>query len=870
MAAACMLAIAGCHKEVEPTPGTDPGTDPGETPVTPPGPDPVEIDFGLLTGDFCMSVGRQIDIAPFIRVKNLEDLEITSSAPVVVEVTSDMKFIAKQAGVATIHVKAGDADFAFDIEVENSALMYIQNVFTVTGRGTVVTGNLSCGTLKTNDAIKVFNLGARSNFAGIITGLEVNKTVVDEVTPESGSIGALLRGVTKDMVSVGAALVTPDSKANVYTNELTLAVTNIEEGKTLAEGQEIALVIGEAQFNATIKSVTKFEEGAVVSLIDVQLGSQRAVAFVGEECTVRANGKNMATMAILSMTECPTDDQFDLNLAKKELILAPGQTISLRPYLITENIDIDAIEVNSSDPSVLTVDKESWSLTTVAAGKADITLSFLDLSATMKVEVENTFVASITDAFAITGKGIVLTSLPLSGTLNVNDPVYVLNYKTGYNHYDTQIVGIEKARKEVTSISAGDGEAGLLLPSVFTDRLAFARGGIVMSKDTKRVQPTTSFTGTISLKSKEDGGRISPVMVNYMPQYSVGSGAIKVKLTDLGGEEMLSPGETYYGCSFEVQNGDLLLSYIGQELTYATDGITITVTDVTPVTVSYTTPAAASLSMYTTSGTIAVGDKLNLMNFIVSENVDFSKVTVTSSATDVATATMSSDYKSIEVAALKAGTTTVTVTSGSLSASIAFTVEDSFCMAIKDVYTISGRGTVAAGTSIQTGTINTGDQVDIDPTSTTADASALEGIVVTGIEVSRTVVDKASYGETAGLLLRGLTKDQLSAGYVIHTPGSKRNVIATKFAANVRVLTQEEGGSDSTVLTPGTEYTINLNEAQFTAKISASSPSLSSGQQGIVTVELAEGTQASLSLGKAVVFRSGTNTVAEASVIGLN
>jgi len=257
------------------------------------------------------------------------------------------------------------------------------------------------------------------------------------------------------------------------------------------------------------------------------------------------------------------------------------------------------------------------------------------------------------------------------------------------------------------------------------------------------------------------------------------------------------------------------------------------------------------------------------MDFIVSENIDFSKVTVSSSATDVATATMASDYKSIEVAALKAGTTTVTVASGSLSASIALTVEDSFCMPIEATTTITGRGTLASGSNIETGTINVSDLVDIDPTSTSVDASALKGIAVVGISVLNSQVEYASSGEPAGLLLRGITKDQLAAGYVIHTPGSKRNVITSKFALNVKALTKDEGGLDSYVLAPGTSSTIYVNSTSFTATTTSDSPSISAGKQGIVTVELAEGTQATLSLGKTIVFRESSRTVATATVVAI-
>ncbi len=109
-----------------------------------------------------------------------------------------------------------------------------------------------------------------------------------------------------------------------------------------------------------------------------------------------------------------------------------------------------------------------------------------------------------------------------------------------------------------------------------------------------------------------------------------------------------------------------------------------------------------------------------------------------------------------------------------------------FLMPVEDVFSITGRGTVATG-RIETGIINTGDSVDIIGMG----AEKLKS-VVTGVEMFRKILDQGQAGDNAGLLLRGIDKDKISRGMVIAKPGS---VTPHKdFKAEVYILKKEEGG----------------------------------------------------------------------------
>ncbi len=114
-------------------------------------------------------------------------------------------------------------------------------------------------------------------------------------------------------------------------------------------------------------------------------------------------------------------------------------------------------------------------------------------------------------------------------------------------------------------------------------------------------------------------------------------------------------------------------------------------------------------------------------------------------------------------------------------------VDKPFLMPVEDVFSFTGRGTVATG-RIEAGIINLNDPVEI--VGLTNDAPMKS--VVTGIEMFRKLLDKGEAGDNAGLLLRGIEKEQLKRGMVIAKPGSITP--HTKFSAEIYVLKKEEGG----------------------------------------------------------------------------
>ncbi|MGM0634466.1 MAG: elongation factor Tu [Bacteroidota bacterium] len=112
--------------------------------------------------------------------------------------------------------------------------------------------------------------------------------------------------------------------------------------------------------------------------------------------------------------------------------------------------------------------------------------------------------------------------------------------------------------------------------------------------------------------------------------------------------------------------------------------------------------------------------------------------------------------------------------------------EKPFLMPIEDVFSITGRGTVATG-RIETGVANTGDPVEIIGMGADKLTST-----ITGVEMFRKILDRGEAGDNVGILLRGIEKTQISRGMVITKPGSVTP--HAKFKAEVYILKKEEGG----------------------------------------------------------------------------
>jgi elongation factor Tu len=112
-------------------------------------------------------------------------------------------------------------------------------------------------------------------------------------------------------------------------------------------------------------------------------------------------------------------------------------------------------------------------------------------------------------------------------------------------------------------------------------------------------------------------------------------------------------------------------------------------------------------------------------------------------------------------------------------------IDQPFLMPVEDIFSISGRGTVATG-RIERGIVKVGEAVEIVGIRDTRNT------VVTGVEMFKKLLDEGRAGDNVGLLLRGVDRKEIERGQVISKPGSIKP--HTKFKAEAYVLTKEEGG----------------------------------------------------------------------------
>jgi len=112
-------------------------------------------------------------------------------------------------------------------------------------------------------------------------------------------------------------------------------------------------------------------------------------------------------------------------------------------------------------------------------------------------------------------------------------------------------------------------------------------------------------------------------------------------------------------------------------------------------------------------------------------------------------------------------------------------VDKPFLMPVEDVFSISGRGTVATG-RVERGRVRVGDEVEIVGIRETTKT------VVTGVEMFRKILDEGQAGDNIGCLLRGVKREEIERGQVLAKPGSITP--HTRFMAEAYILTKEEGG----------------------------------------------------------------------------
>jgi elongation factor Tu len=170
-------------------------------------------------------------------------------------------------------------------------------------------------------------------------------------------------------------------------------------------------------------------------------------------------------------------------------------------------------------------------------------------------------------------------------------------------------------------------------------------------------------------------------------------------------------------------------------------------------------------------------------------------------------------------------------------------------MPIEDIFSITGRGTVATG-RVERGVVKVGDEVELVGLGETKKTT------VTGVEMFRKSLDQGQAGDNIGALLRGIDKTEIERGQVLAKPGSITP--HTKFTANVYVLTKEEGGRH-TPFFPGYRPQFYIRTTDVTGSIQFEGQMVMPGDNVVMNVELIA--PVAIEKGMRFAIREGGRTV---------
>ncbi len=187
-------------------------------------------------------------------------------------------------------------------------------------------------------------------------------------------------------------------------------------------------------------------------------------------------------------------------------------------------------------------------------------------------------------------------------------------------------------------------------------------------------------------------------------------------------------------------------------------------------------------------------------------------------------------------------------------------IDKDFLMPVEDVFSITGRGTVATG-RIETGIANTGDVVDIIGMGAEKMTST-----ITGIEMFRQILDRGEAGDNAGILLRGVAKEDIKRGMVICKPGSVTP--HAKFKAEVYVLKKEEGGRHTPFHNNyRPQFYVRTTDVTGTINLPSGVEMVMPGDNLTITVDLIQAI--ALNVGLRFAIREGGRTVGAGQVTEL-
>eukprot|EP00095_Tigriopus_kingsejongensis_P009891 maker-scaffold8_size885657-snap-gene-7.2 protein:Tk09891 transcript:maker-scaffold8_size885657-snap-gene-7.2-mRNA-1 annotation:"elongation factor tu" len=414
--------------------------------------------------------------------------------------------------------------------------------------------------------------------------------------------------------------------------------------------------------------------------------------------------------------------------------------------------------------------------------------------------IDGDFLMPVEDVFSISGRGTVATGRIERGVVLVGAEIEIVGIKATVK---TTVTGVEMFRKLLDRGEAGD-NVGILLRG--TKREDIERGQVLAKPGS--INPHTKFEAELYVLSKEEGGRHTPFFNGYRPQFYFRTTDVTAKF---GGNASAfdeidnAPEEKERGItisSSHVEYETAARHYAHVDCPGHADYVKNMITGAAQMDGAILVVSAADGPMPQTREHILLARQVGVPYIIVFLNkadmVDDEELLELVEMEVRELLDMyefpGDDTPIIHGSALKALEGDESYEEKILELANALdtyipeperAIDGDFLMPVEDVFSISGRGTVATG-RIERGVVLVGAEIEIVGIKATVKTT------VTGVEMFRKLLDRGEAGDNVGILLRGTKREDIERGQVLAKPGSINP--HTKFEAELYVLSKEEGG----------------------------------------------------------------------------
>ena len=266
----------------------------------------VKIALAKTTG--IIGVNDNLNVAPYLKSNvSIDQSDVTlSSSDLKVAAVDGLNIVGKSAGKAKITVayKYGESilEQYFDVEVEDTFLSFVEDIFTISGRGVVLTTTVKNGAIKTNDKVRIIQSPLTSkNYNVTIASLETNRKVVESATV-GDAIGILMKeSVNKDDLKRGSAITTGDTKRLVATQKVygTLLITGRKAPAYV--GYKPMMSANNQTWIVKLVNAGEFEilmPNEVYYNIEFEVQDSKMLCVLGQVINIMEGGKTIGTFTV--------------------------------------------------------------------------------------------------------------------------------------------------------------------------------------------------------------------------------------------------------------------------------------------------------------------------------------------------------------------------------------------------------------------------------------------------------------------------------------------------------------------------------------------------------------------------------------------